>query len=87
MLGGSLAQRLGAGRPEMPWRLPLGQAGAALIAAFGPAGPENPPTSVSGALRAWQPGEPGLDPDALFGELAADSRLDDELSDLLAGPR
>ena len=49
-----------------------------------PAGPETPPTLITGALRAWQPGDPGLDPETLFGDLAVDATLEDALADLLA---
>jgi hypothetical protein len=83
LLAGPLGTRLGAGRLDAPWRLDLG-GGAALLAGLGPDGPETPPTLITGALRTWQPGDPGLDSDALFGELALDATLDGELADLVA---
>ncbi|MGZ6671177.1 MAG: DUF6603 domain-containing protein [Solirubrobacteraceae bacterium] len=83
LLAGPLGARLGAGRLEAPWRLDLG-GGAALLAGLGPDGPETAPTLITGALRTWQPGDPGLDGDVLFGELALDATLDGELADLVA---
>jgi hypothetical protein len=83
LLAGELGTRLGTGRLDAPWRIDLG-GGASVLAGLGPDGPENPATLVLGALRGWQPGDPGLDSDTLFGELALDGTLDGELADLVA---
>ena len=83
LLAGELGTRLGSGRLDAPWRIDLG-GGASVLAGLGPDGPENPATLILGALRGWQPGDPGLDSDTLFGELALDGTLDGELADLVA---
>jgi hypothetical protein len=43
-----------------------------------------PLTSVSEVLRAWQPGDDGLDPNSLIAALTIEGDLDDELADLVA---
>ena len=85
----------GRGATERPWVVPLvaatgslaGRAAATLPALFVTLGAEGAPvptTQVQPALRAWLPGEDGLNVGALVAALAREAEIDDILADLFA---
>ena len=86
----------GVGAASRPWIVPLVAADGALaertpatlpslIVTLGAEGSTTPITVVPQALRAWLPGDDGLEPDALVAAIANDADFDDVLADLIAG--
>ncbi len=84
----SIGRLLGAGRPDLPYRLPLlgDDLGPSLAFWLEPHGPGlDIVTNVGDAIRDWQPGNTGLQPSALAEALINESPLSTSLQTMLQG--
>ena len=86
----------GIGASGRPWIVPLVSPTGSLVeqpasllpcltVTLGGSPASTPITTVPEILRAWQPGDDGVDPNLLIAALMIEGDLDDELADLVSG--